>query len=125
MTEHYQLIHQPTGRGVGVVTRAQGFWAKGWGVLGHAGLPMGEGLWLPGVASVHTLGVRFPLDLLFLCADFTAARIVPYARPGQWIVHAPGACHTLELGSGTLAARVPEAQVSDRWLLERLPNPVC
>ena len=39
-------------------------------MLGRRTLPMGDGLWLPGVASVHTFGVRFPLDLLFLDCEF-------------------------------------------------------
>jgi len=99
----YRLIHQPTGRTVAVVMRAEGWWAKGWGVLGRRTLPPGEGLWLPRVASVHTVCVRFPLDLLFLDDRLQTVRLVPRTPPGRWLVRAPGARHTLELGAGTLA----------------------
>ena len=107
------------------VTRADGFWAKGAGVLGRAALPSGTGLWLPGVASVHTMGVQGALDLLFLNAEFQAMRLCPGTPPGRWLVRAGGARHTLELGAGTLAACVPGARAGEGWLLERLPAAGC
>ena len=88
--------------------RADGWWAKGWGVLRWPALPPGQGLWLPGVAAVHTVFVRFPLDLLFLDADFGTLRAVANVPPGRWLVRASGARHTLELGAGTLADPAPE-----------------
>jgi len=121
----YQVIHAPTGTTVAVVTRAESWWAKGWGVLGRRRLPVGEGLWLPGVASIHTLGVRFSLDLLFLGRDFTCVKQVQKLPPGCWNACGAWAHHTLELGAGTLVERVPSAQIGDRWLLERLPDITC
>ena len=121
MTSSYRLIHLPTGRAVAVVTRAEGLWAKGWGVLGRRALPTGEGLWLPGVASVHTVGVRFPLDLLFLDERFRTVRLAPNTPPGRWLVWASGACHTLEIGAGTLAGQVPTARAGEAWGLAPLP----
>ena len=97
------------------MTRAEGWWAKGWGVLGRRALPPGQGLWLPGVASVHTVGVRFPLDLLFLDECFQTVRLAPGTPPGRGLVRAPGARHTLELGAGTLAACVPAARSGEAW----------
>lgn len=113
----YRLIHLPTEQVVAVVTRAEGWWAKGWGVLGRPLLPIGEGLWLPGVASVHTVGVWFPLDLLFLNDRFQTVRLAPNTPPGRWLVRAVGAWHTLELGPGTLAQFVPAAQIGEAWKL--------
>ena len=118
----YRLLHLPSGQAVAVVERAEHWWAKGWGVLGKRVLPLGEGLWLPGVASVHTVGVQFSLDLLFLSADFQTIRVAPATPPGRWLVRAPGACHTLELGLGTLTIPL---KVQDRWRLERLPPEGC
>ena len=34
VTESYRLVHLPSGKVVATVLRADGFWAKGWGVLG-------------------------------------------------------------------------------------------
>jgi uncharacterized membrane protein (UPF0127 family) len=115
----YHLIHIASNRSVAVVARAENWWAKGWGVLGRRSLPAGEGLWLPGVASVHTLGVRFPLDLLFLDSQMRTVRSVPNVPPGRWLARASGAAHTLELGAGTLASLAVLLTVGDGWRLER------
>ena len=125
MSDAYQLVHLPSGVRVATVTRAGGFWAKNVGVLGRAGLPVGTGLWLPGVASVHTVGVQFALDLLFLDAGFQAVRLIPETPPGRWLVRAGGARHTLELGAGTLDRAVPGTCIGDGWRLERLPPEAC
>lgn len=123
MTPSHHLIHLPTGRTVATVARAGSWWGKGWGVLGRRSLPRGLGLWLPGVASVHTVGVRFPLDLLFLDERLRAVRLVPDTPPGCWLVRARGACHTLELGAGTLAGCVPGARAGEVWDLVPSPEP--
>lgn len=116
----YCLFHVSGNCLVARVIRADTWLSKGWGVLGRRSLPAGEGLWLPGVASVHTLGVRFPLDLLFLDADWRTLRVVQ-VPPGRWLVRMPGAAHTLELGAGTL---VPKPfSTGERWRLEREDSP--
>jgi hypothetical protein len=120
----YRLVHLPSGRSVAVVTKANGWWAKGWGVLGRPVLPCGDGLWLPGVASVHTLGVRVVLDLLFLDNRLRTVKAVPSVPPGRWWMGAIGAAHTLELGAGTLLIDL-ETEVGCGWHLEpmeRLPT---
>lgn len=114
----YRLVHLPTGRTAAIVSRADHWLAKGWGVLGWSSLPVGEGLWLPGVASVHTVGVRFALDLLFLDAQMRTLKKVPNVLAGRWLVQAPGAAHTLELGAGTLAMAGIISK-GDRWRLEQ------
>lgn len=121
----YALRHGPTGRLVATVARAETWWARGWGVLGRAGLPTGEGLWLPGVAAVHTVGVRFALDLLFLDADLRAVRLAPRTPPGRWLVRAGHARHVVELGAGTLARAAPQAEPGEPWVLERTPLGGC
>lgn len=118
----YALIHQPTGVTVAVVTKAESWWAKGWGLLGRRNLPVGTGLWLPGVAAIHTLGMRFSLDLLFLSEELVCLSLRTEFPAGRWTTHAPGAFHTLELGAGTLALTVPESRGGDRWCLEPLPD---
>jgi hypothetical protein len=36
------------------------------GLLGRSSLPSGEGLWIGNCSSVHTLFMRFPIDVVFL-----------------------------------------------------------
>ena len=117
----YHLVHSPSGQAVAVVIRAGGWLAKGWGVLGRRSLAVGEGLWLPGVASVHTIGVRLALDLLFLDGKMQMVRHAECVGPGRWLVRAVGAAHTVELGAGTLATISQQIAVGDAWRLERLP----
>ena len=115
----FRLVHAPSGRILAVVSRSDHWLAKGWGVLGRRSLPVGEGVWLPGVASVHTVGVGFPLDLLFLDSDFRTVRTAESVPPGRWLVRASGAAHTLELGAGTLAAFAVPVRAEDGWRLAR------
>ena len=125
MTESYRLVHLPSGKVVATVQRADGFWAKGWGVLGWRDLLPGQGLWLPDVASVHTAFVRFPLDLLFLDREFRAVKFAPRTPPWRWLVRAPGACHVLELGAGTLTGGGTGTRAGEGWRLERTPVSGC
>ncbi len=57
-----------------------------------------EGLLLLGCCSVHTFGMRFPLDLLFLGADWESLIAVREVGPGHR-VRVPGAHSVLELPS--------------------------
>lgn len=114
----YRLFHIPSGRSIAIVARADTWLAKGWGVLGRRGLPAGEGLWLPGVASVHTVGVRFALDLLFLSSELKTLNVIQNVPPGRLMVRMPGAAHTLELGVGTLATLGLSLDAGDAWRLE-------
>jgi uncharacterized membrane protein (UPF0127 family) len=36
------------------------------GLLKHSGLESGEGLWIAPCEAVHTIGMKFPIDVLFL-----------------------------------------------------------
>lgn len=99
------------------VARADGWLAKGVGVLRFARLPPGVGLWLPGVAAVHTLFVRFPLDLLFLDADFRAVKILPSVPPGRFLIRAAGARHVVEMGAGTLTGG---EKIGELWEMRRM-----
>lgn len=114
----YSLIHVPSGLTAAHVVRADGFWAQGWGVLGRTSLAPGDGLWLPGVASVHTFFVRFPLDLLFLDDQFRQVRVCPAVPPWRPLIRAAGTRHTVELGAGTLARLPVTPTPGDAWRLQ-------
>jgi len=83
------------GREVAVAT---GFRAR---LLGLAGLRReraGAGLLLPGCASVHTFGMRFDLDLVFLDAAGRPLAIV-LGLPSRRLASHRGAAAVLELPS--------------------------
>lgn len=64
------------------IERARGPLQRGHGLLGRDALPAAYGLWL-GTRSVHTLGMRFPLDLLWLDRSGRVTRLDRDVGPGR------------------------------------------
>ena len=86
------------------------------GLLKHSRLEPGEGLWIAPCEGVHTFGMKFPIDVLFL----DRKRRVVKVRGGmpRWRMSACLRAHSvLELPSGTAAAS--ETQAGDQLDLER------
>jgi len=101
-SESYTLIRASSGEAVAHLKRASNWWSKGVGLLGQQELAAGAGLWLPGIDSVHTVFMQFPIDLVFLDKNLEVLQVNRSVRPGVLNVGRRGAHHTLELGSGTL-----------------------
>jgi uncharacterized membrane protein (UPF0127 family) len=81
------------------VAVAGGFRAR---LLGLAGLRReraGAGLLIPRCASVHTFGMRFPLDLVFLDRDARPLAVCLCVPPHRLARHR-GAAAVLEIPSG-------------------------
>lgn len=72
------------------------------GLLGRAPLCDDEGMLIPECRLVHTLGMRYRLDLAFLDARGQVRKLVHGLRPAR-MAGSLGACTTLELAPGTLA----------------------
>ncbi len=86
------------------VRTASTFRSRFAGLLGTAGIGDGEGLWIVPCRGVHTLGMRYPIDVAFLDARGVVVGIlegIPPNRIGRVFRDARGA---LELRSGVLAA---------------------
>jgi uncharacterized membrane protein (UPF0127 family) len=90
------------------------------GLLGCAGLGPRDALWLP-VRSVHTIGMRFALDLVWLRADGGVARLDPAVRAGRVRTCAAARGGVLEVAAGrgpalvaALAARAGSAEARRR-----------
>mgnify|MGYP003787007487 CR=1 FL=1 len=73
------------------------------GLLGRRALPDGQGLLIVPCAAVHTVGMRFPLDLVFLDAAGHVLRCVAGVPPGRFGVWGGRlARQTLEVQAGWL-----------------------
>lgn len=72
------------------------------GLLGRSGLGAGEGMLFPHTGSVHTMFMRFPIDVVFLDAELRVLS-VREAVPAWRAVKERGAKWTLELGAGEAA----------------------
>jgi len=86
------------------VRTARTFLSRLVGLLGTAAIADGGGLWIVSCRSVHTLGMRYPIDVAFLDARGIVIGVLeglPPNRVGRVFRDARGA---LELRSGILAA---------------------
>ncbi|HET8547137.1 MAG TPA: DUF192 domain-containing protein [Bryobacteraceae bacterium] len=86
------------------------------GLLKHTGLKRGEGLWIVPCEAVHTFGMKFPIDVVFL----NRKRAVLKTRPNmgrRGISMCLRAHSVIELPAGTIEAT--GLRVGDQLELER------
>lgn len=73
------------------------------GLLGRSSLDIGEGLLLRPCSSIHTLGMRFALDVVFIDRAWQVVAAVPGVAPGRLMVSGGWrAAMTLEAAAGWL-----------------------
>ena len=71
------------------------------GLLGRAGLGEGEGLWIVPCESIHTIGMRFAIDLVYLDRSRRVKKV--RSRVPAWRISACLLAHSvLELPAGTI-----------------------
>ena len=57
------------------VTEASSLFARMKGLLGRQGLAQGESLWIKPCNSIHTIGMQFPIDAVFLDTENTVVKV--------------------------------------------------
>jgi hypothetical protein len=71
------------------------------GLLGRQRLSPGEGMWILPCEAIHTFGMRFPIDLVYLDRKNRIKKLRSHVLP--WRVSACFSAHSvLELASGTI-----------------------
>ena len=90
------------------------------GLLGRESVGATEGLLLTPCKAVHTVGMRFPIDVIFIDRDGRAVRIVPALAPWR-IAMSTRAKAVIELAVGTAAAA--DIQIGDMLYLAPAPPP--
>lgn len=85
------------------VALAQSFLQRLRGLLGHRPLRAGEALWLAQCGSIHTLGMRYPIDVVFLDRDGHVTKVCE-AVPPQAARGSLRAVSALEFRAGEAAA---------------------
>lgn len=73
------------------------------GLLKHTKLDPGEGLWIAPTEGIHTFGMKFPIDVVFLNRAKKILKIRPNMVRGR-IAISLRAHSVLELPAGTLEA---------------------
>ena len=91
------------GRDLARVELATSPWVRARGLLGRASLASGEALWLAPCRSIHTVGMRFAIDVVFLDRASRVVRVVDDLAPyrltwGGWRAHG-----ALEFAAGEAA----------------------
>ena len=84
------------------------------GLLGRDGLAEGSAMLLAPCSSIHTIGMRFPIDALFVDRQGYALKIVRDLRPWR-IALATGTQAVIEMASGSLDC--DSVHVGDRIFL--------
>jgi len=74
---------------------------RGKGLLGRKGLLHGEGLWIVPCESVHTIGMQFPIDLVYVDRKHRIRKLRSNVPP--WRISACLSAHSvIELPAGTI-----------------------
>jgi uncharacterized membrane protein (UPF0127 family) len=72
------------------------------GLLKHEGLEQGEGLWIFPTQAIHTFGMKFPIDVVFLDSSLLVKRVYQALPPSRLTRFVWRAKSVLELPSGSL-----------------------
>ena len=72
------------------------------GLMGRASLSAKSGLWIQQCNSIHTFGMRFPIDLVFLNKSLRVISVVECVRPYRVVWPVRVASSVIELPAHTL-----------------------
>ena len=86
------------------VETARGLARRLVGLIGRREFAPGSALMIPACGQVHTLLMRFPIDVLFMDAENRILRAEPDVKPYGVTKHCRGARIVIELPAGTIAA---------------------
>jgi len=90
------------------------------GLLKHPGLQPGEGLWIAPCEAVHTVGMKFAIDVVFLDKKRRVIKI--RAAMPRWRIAGSLRAHSvLELPSGAAAAA--QTTAGDQLEFEKYEEP--
>ena len=93
---------------------AHSFLKRAVGLLGRGGLETDTLMWIHPAATIHTLGMQFPIDVVFLNRQNQIVKVVSAVPPGRAVMGGFGAYSVLEAAAGWLDvdAIQPGAQVT-------------
>ncbi len=103
--DRYTLAPRPltwdtAGRLCGKVYRAAGPLGRLCGLIGRKNVP-GDGLLLAPCSSIHTFGMHFPIDVVFLDAGLRILALRDHVPPWRFAWAPRTTRHVLELAPGT------------------------
>lgn len=80
---------------------ARGFFERGRGLLGRAGLREDQALWIHRCNSIHTFFMKFSIDCVFIDRDLKVAAIYEDVAPWRVVWPVWGASSVIEMAAGS------------------------
>ena len=90
-------------------------WQRMVGLLAHRELPAEEAMVFPGCSSIHTVGMRFPIDVIFVDREWRVVALREGLVPGRLVPPVRRAWGVVEASCGTLKRL--DLQVGDRLVV--------
>lgn len=85
------------------VRKADHYFARLIGLLPKKALEEGEGLWIIPCSEIHSIGMRFVFDAIFLDKDLHVVHLMPEMKPMRISKMIKGAKTVLEIDGGMIA----------------------
>jgi uncharacterized protein len=98
---------------------ADNFLARLKGLLGKKSLDGGHALVISPCVSIHTIGMRFPIDAVFFDKGRKAVGVIRNLRPGKLSRIFPKAKGVIEIAGGTLSEL--DVEPGDELVFAELP----
>ena len=112
-----RVTNARTGASLGERVKAADTWlSRLVGLLGTRALAPAHGLWLNPCGGVHTVGMRYPIDVVFLDKESRVRKTASRVRPYRFCMARPGVRSALELPAGTLDGA--DVQLGDPLVFE-------
>ncbi len=84
------------------IDRLTGFFQRAIGLLARSSVQRDEGVWLQPCRAIHTVGMRYAIDVMFVDRDGCVLRICRNVRPNCLFLSCRQARAVVELGGGGL-----------------------
>lgn len=102
------------------VKLANDFFSRLVGLLKTKSLDENQGLLLKGCKQVHTFGMKFPIDVVFISAEGEILYLEEDMKPGKISPHVKNACWVLELQAN--AFEKSGLEIHDQLTLTKIGN---
>jgi uncharacterized membrane protein (UPF0127 family) len=98
-----RVFNQTRGTAVGErIELADTSFTRMWGLLGRSGLSAGGGLWIRPSSGVHTLGMKFPIDVVGLDKEMRVVKVWHRLAPFRVTSVSLNIRSVIELAAGTI-----------------------
>ncbi len=90
------------------VEKANSLFSRMKGLLGRSGLENHRTLWISNCNSIHTLFMKFSIDVIFVNKDLIVKAVYRNIKPGRFILPIWGASSVFEFSSKALKNKAIE-----------------